>query len=74
MDPTTFFFQVLIKTSSWVSIDTAGKSALKLGNLPQNGVEGEVGEGGGGGGGEADWLPIVQKSVKFADFEELYLR
>ena len=31
---TVFFFQVLIKTSKQISIGTAGKSALKVGNVP----------------------------------------
>ena len=30
----SFFFQVLIKTSKQISIGTAGKSALKVGNVP----------------------------------------
>lgn len=29
-----FFFQLLIKTSKQISIDTSGKSALKVGNVP----------------------------------------
>lgn len=32
--PSTFYFQVLIKTRWWISIDAAGISAFKLENLP----------------------------------------
>ena len=80
------FFQVLIKTCKRISINAAGKRALKLGNLPSSNVirpkrakiflhkVAEFYRRLYGGGHELAPAPTIETAVKFRGLLDLCLR